>query len=173
MKLKADALLKHNIDALLRARRQTRHDLAVWVRQSTNRKVVDPWISGIFTRQSREFQTKYLDRIADFFGIAVYQLFQPGISPFTERRKGTQRRSGRDRRLSANVLSEKPGDVDVMSLIRALSTGGRQRALEHLVDLVNDELRGPRSRSDDGAGSDHTDGTPRVRRARTKKDPGA
>src|SRR3990167_4215581 len=169
--MKANLLLKHNIDTLLNARRQTRHDLAVWVRQSTDKKKVDPWISQIFTQQDREFQLKYLDRIADFFGIAVYQLFQPGISPFTERRKGTQRRSGRDRRLSANVLSEKPGDVDVMSLIRALSTHGRQRALEHLVDLVNDELRGPQTRSGDGDGPHHSDGTPRVRRTRTKKEP--
>lgn len=163
--MRASLLLKHNIDTLLKARHQTRHDLAVWVRQSTDKGKVDPWISKIFTRADREFQLKYLDRIADFFGIAVYQLFQPGISPFTERRKGADRRDGRDRRISANVLSEKPGDVDVMSLIRALSSAGRQRALEHLVDLVNDELRGPRSRESDGGGPGHTGGTRRARRA--------
>lgn len=165
--MKASVLLKHNIDTLLKARHQTRHDLAVWVRQSTDAKKVDPWISQIFTRPDREFQMKYLDRIADFFGIAVYQLFQPGISPLTERRKGRDRRGGRDRRISANVLSEKPGDVDVMSLIRALSTPGRQRALAHLVDLVNDELRGPRTPESDAADSAHTGGTRRVKRAPT------
>ena len=125
--MKALPLLKHNIDQLLKARRQTRHDLAVWVRQSMDRKKVDPWISKIFTQADAEFQMKYLDRIADFFGIAVYQLFQPGISPLTERRTRLDRRSWHDRRISANVLPEKPGDVDVMSLIRALSTRGRQR----------------------------------------------
>ena len=99
--MKATALLKQNIDTLLRARGQTRHELAVWVRQSTNAKKVDPWISTIFTRPNREFQSKYLDRIADFFGLAVYQLFQPGISPLTERRSGHERRTGADRRISA------------------------------------------------------------------------
>lgn len=163
--MRASLLLKHNIDTLLKARHQTRHDLAVWVRQSTDKGKVDPWISKIFTAHDREFQMKYLDRIADFFGIAVYQLFQPGISPFTERRKGHDRRGGRDRRISANVLSEKPGDVDVMSLIRALSTRGRQRALEHLVDLVNKELRGGQSPPPDDDGPDHTGGTPRSGRA--------
>jgi len=167
--MKANQLLKHNIDTLLKARRQTRRDLAAWVRQSLDPKKIDPWISQIFTNPEREFQMKYLDRMADFFGIAVYQLFQPGISPFTERRSGTTRRSGHDRRISANVLSEKPGDVDVMSLIRALSTAGRQRALTHLVDLVNDELRGTQTRGSDDDGEDHTGDRPRSRRAPKKK----
>lgn len=168
--MKANLLLKHNIDTLLKARHQTRRDLAAWVRQSLDPKKIDPWISQIFTNPDREFQMKYLDRMADFFGIAVYQLFQPGISPLTERRSGTERRRVKDRRISAAVLSEKPGDVDVMSLIRTLSTAGRQKALEHLVDLVNKELRGLRTgESDDGA-PDRTPGTSRATRARKKKE---
>ena len=92
--MKAHYLLKKNIDALLTARGHTRHDLAVWCRRG------DSWISQIFTNADREVPLKYLDRMADFFGIATYQLFQPGISPLTERRKGADRRSGRDRRVS-------------------------------------------------------------------------
>lgn len=164
--MKASVLLKHNIDTLLKARHQTRHDLAVWVRQSLDSKKVDPWISQIFTRPNREFQLKYLDRIADFFGIAVYQLFQPGISPLTERRKGTARRSGRDRRVSQAVLAEKPGDVDLIHLVRAISPKGRQEAVKLLVDIVNDELQGLRPRGGGAVAPDRTADTPRVARAR-------
>jgi hypothetical protein len=96
--MKALALLKHNIDAILKERRQTRRDLAQYVRQSFDNKKIDPWISHIFTDADAEFQMKYLDRIADFFGVTVYQLFQPGISHLTERRK-SERRTGRERRL--------------------------------------------------------------------------
>lgn len=98
--MKATYLLKRNIEALLAARHQSQHDLAVWCRRS------DAWISKILSDTSnpkaeRGVPLRDLDRIADFFGIAAYQLFQPGISPLTERRKVADRRSGRDRRLSA------------------------------------------------------------------------
>lgn len=94
MILKANLLMKRNVDALLRARGQTRRDLAQWCRRG------DAWIAKIMAEDQREFPMKYFDRIADFFGIATYQLLQPGISPLTERRKGLDRRSGRDRRVS-------------------------------------------------------------------------
>jgi hypothetical protein len=100
--MKASALLKQNIDALLKARGQTQHDLAVWCRRS------DGWLSKILAdepdiKKARGLPLKYLDRIADFFGLATYQLFQPGIGPLTERRSRVSRRSGRDRRISAGV----------------------------------------------------------------------
>lgn len=135
--MKADALLKHNIDALLRARGQSRHELAVWVRQSSDRKKVDPWISGIFTRPNREFQFKYLDRIADFFGLAVYQLFQPGISPLLERRAGRERRTGQDRRINGRradlpstpirQLAVTPEDEALLAELHALDYENYQR----------------------------------------------
>lgn len=135
--LKAKQLLKHNIDTLLRARGQTRHDLAMWCRRD------DSWLSKIMDQgKDRNIQLAYLDRIADFFGIATYQLFQPGISPLTERRVHGDRRSGRDRRLSrALPLSQKPGDVDLMELIRALSREGRQQVIEVAAHVLNDELQ--------------------------------
>lgn len=86
-------VLSENIQALLRARKLSQHDLAQWCRHS------DPWLSA-FLSGKREVQLADLDRIADFFGIATYQLFQPGISQVTERRKPGERRCGRDRRLS-------------------------------------------------------------------------
>lgn len=91
--MKAPRILAENISSLLRARGQTQHDLASWCHHT------DVWLSK-FLKGGREIQLKDLDRIADFFGIATYQLFQPGISPLTERRKGGDRRDGRDRRVS-------------------------------------------------------------------------
>jgi transcriptional regulator with XRE-family HTH domain len=115
--LKAHYLLKQNVDALLKARGQSRKELAFFCRRS------EAWISQIFTKQDRNIPLKYLDRIADFFGLATYQLFQPGISPLTERRSGHERRSGRDRRLSraAEVLQPTPSLADLALQLRSLS----------------------------------------------------
>lgn len=90
--MKASRLLAENVTALLKARGQKQKDLAQWCRHS------EVWISAILAGK-REAQVKDLDRIADFFGLATYQLFQPGISPLTERRVGPDRRSGSDRRI--------------------------------------------------------------------------
>jgi hypothetical protein len=92
--MQANLLLKTNIDALLRARGQTRKDLAMWCRRT------ESWISKAFRDPNRSIPLRYFDRIADFFGLATYQLFQPGITPYTERRSGKERRSGMERRLS-------------------------------------------------------------------------
>lgn len=91
--MQANQLLKEHIDTLLRARGQTRKDLAQWCHRG------ESWISKIFKEDRREIPLKYLDRIADFFRIATYQLFQPGISGLTERRSALERRTGQDRRL--------------------------------------------------------------------------
>lgn len=93
--VKAARMLSNNIEALLRARHQSGHDLAQWCHHS------DVWIS-LFLAGKRQIQLKDLDRIADFFGLATYQLFQPGISSLTERRVSTDRRSGRDRRIGVS-----------------------------------------------------------------------
>jgi transcriptional regulator with XRE-family HTH domain len=154
LKLKADRLLKHNIDALLKARGQTRHDLAFYCRRS------DAWLSKIMdAEEDRNIQLEYLDRIADFFGIATYQLFQPGISPLTERRSGLDRRAGRDRRISAAVpTSQRPGDVDLMDLIRALTREGRERAIQIVGEILNDEIQHLRTRPASPAGANRTAG---------------
>lgn len=56
------------------------------------------WINK-FLNGTREVQLKDLDRLADFFGLSVFELFLPGISKVTDRRKGADRRSGKERRL--------------------------------------------------------------------------
>lgn len=151
--LKAINLLKHNIDAMLHARHQKRKDLARWCRRT------EAWLSQIFSSDDRNIPLKYLDRMADFFGIATYQLFQPGISSLTERRSKRDRRSGHDRRVSAAVLSQKPGDVDLMDIVRAISRDGREKAIKILADILNDELRGPRTKAPGRGGAGHNGGT--------------
>jgi hypothetical protein len=105
--MKAARRLAANVSALLAARRDTQHDLAQWCRKS------DPWVSQ-FLRGERNWMLEDLDRVADFFGIATYQLFQPGISALTERRVGADRRSQRERRIghSQRVMLDVAAEVD-------------------------------------------------------------
>lgn len=88
--MRADLLLVQNIKALLAARRQDQLELAMWVGHS------GPWLTKVLA-EDRGVRLKDLDRIADFFGIATYQLLAPGLGALTERRRG-ERRSGRERR---------------------------------------------------------------------------
>jgi hypothetical protein len=87
----ATQLIKENIQALLRERGVHAKDLASWCRRG------ESWISKILTEPKRRIPSIYFDRIADFFGVAVYELFQPGRSTW-ERRQAHERRSGDDRR---------------------------------------------------------------------------
>jgi hypothetical protein len=91
--VRANQLLKANVEALLKDRHVSRKELAIWCYRS------ESWISKIFTNVNREIPLKYLDRIADFFGLATYQLFQPGIASSTERRH-SERRTSPERRVS-------------------------------------------------------------------------
>lgn len=120
--LKANALMKANIDTLLRARGQSRRDLAQWCRRT------DAWIGKIMAEDHREFPMKYFDRIADFFGIATYQLLQPGISPLTERRKAGERRTGQDRRLSrAFPSAQAPSQGELAARFAGLDANERRK----------------------------------------------
>lgn len=91
--MRANQLLKHNIDTILKIRGLNRKDLAQWCYRT------ESWISKIYRNANREIPLKYLDRIADFLGVATYQLFQPGISPLTERRRAINRRTVAERRI--------------------------------------------------------------------------
>lgn len=90
--LRALYLIRSNIRALLVARHENQSQLAFAMGRDKS------WINK-FLNGTREIQFKDLDRLASFFGIATYQLFQPGISAVTERRKLADRRNGRDRRI--------------------------------------------------------------------------
>ena len=93
--VKALRLLKENIHTLLHRRNENQVTLARWVGHSKS------WMNKFLNDQTdrTELQLHDLDRIADFFGIEAYQLFMPGISHLTERRKDVERRAGGDRRL--------------------------------------------------------------------------
>ena len=131
--MRANALMKGNVDALLRARGQTRKDLAQWCRRG------ESWISKIMKEERREFPMKYFDRIADFFGIATYQLLQPGITALHERRK-RPRRLVPDRRVS-HVQAVIRG-IDRQELIRLVLSESEddQRAL--YASLLHGRLGG-------------------------------
>lgn len=91
--LRALYIIRTNISGLLFQRKQSQSDLASWLGKGRS------WMNK-FLNGTREIQLKDLDRIADFFGLATYQLFQPGVVPGSERRTGRDRRSGHDRRVS-------------------------------------------------------------------------
>lgn len=151
--MKASALLKSNVEALLRARHQTNHDLAQWCRRS------DAWLSKILGKDNRNVPLEYLDRIADFFGLATYQLFQPGLTGMHERRKGLDRRKGKDRRISAlnhqvresvsSVIANlTPGDVADLLRLKALGEKSRDLLRDEAQRLERSEHQtGPRGRT--------------------------
>lgn len=100
--------MKQNVASLLRARGFTAKALALWC----GRK--ESWISKILTEPSRDFPLKYWDRMANFLGVSAYQLLQPGLSSLTERRSGTDRRTIKERRVSAGHRAMLPamGEVE-------------------------------------------------------------
>lgn len=89
--LRAAVIMRNNVRALLVARKDSQAALAHWLRHSRS------WINK-FLNGDRQIQLKDLDRVADFFGLATYQLFQPGIGSLTERRV-QERRKRPDRRI--------------------------------------------------------------------------
>jgi hypothetical protein len=112
--LNARYILKKNIKALLQARGQDQKTLAFWCRKK------ESWISQFLTKPERGLRMAELDRVAEFFGLEVYQLFLPGISTLTERRSGRDRRSGVDRRVShvGAILEGPPTLVALEALVR-------------------------------------------------------
>lgn len=165
--MKANALMKHNIDAILKARGQTRKDLAAWCRRG------ESWISKIMKEDQREFPMKYFDRIADFCGISAYQLLQPGISHLTERRSGRDRRMLHDRRIAAPVIRQEEGVVDPLdaALIRRLNsmTYEKRRRVERWIDVTL--LQEQRPKGSDRVDPQETVGTRHAPTRRTRGKP--
>lgn len=137
--MKANLLLKQNIDAILKRRGQTRRELAQYTLRTTDKKA-DSWISHIFGPKgyhTREIPTRYLDRIADFFGLDSYRLFQPGLSAVSERRSTKDRRSASDRRISATPrglpstpirqIAVTPDDEAILADLHSLNYDDYQR----------------------------------------------
>lgn len=95
--LKALYILRENIQSLLSARRESQTALATHV--GHQRAWINKFLNDRDAASGREVSIRDLDKIATFFGLATYQLFQPGISALTERRSAVDRRTGRDRRV--------------------------------------------------------------------------
>lgn len=106
--LKALHVLRENVRALLSARKESEAWLATCLgfkhRSSLNK---------FLNRERTGFHMWRLDRLASFFGVPVYQLFQPGIAPNTERRV-SERRSRVERRIghSHRMLGMLRAEVD-------------------------------------------------------------
>jgi len=85
---KAKYLLVQNIRTLLAARGVDDKALATWCGHQP------AWLSKILAGD-RGIKLSDLDCIADFFGLTVMQLFSPGISALTERRRFARRKTDR------------------------------------------------------------------------------
>jgi transcriptional regulator with XRE-family HTH domain len=100
MPYKALSQLRMNVEFLLTIRKEKKQDLAAEMK-------LDPSTLTKFLNGTREIQFHHLDGMATFFGLEIYQLFQPGISPLGERRHIKDRRQGGDRR-KADRLAHVP-----------------------------------------------------------------
>jgi hypothetical protein len=120
--MKAARLLAENVTALLTAQHHKQTDLAHWCRRS------DVWVSQ-FLRGERNWQLGDLDRVADFFHIATYQLFQPGIAHTTDRRSGVDRRVGGERRIgqTQRVMLGLAAEIDAHRPPRKAIAAARSR----------------------------------------------
>lgn len=107
LSMKAERLINENIGALLRGKGTDQKTLAQWCRKT------EVWLSFKLAGK-RAWKVDELDRVADFFGIATYQLLQPGIAVTSERRTGYDRRSVKERRMShaARVMLDAGREVE-------------------------------------------------------------
>ena len=117
-------MLRENIQALLTAQNKKQKDLAFYC-DGKDKSWINKFLNG-----TREIQFRDLDRIAQFFHLATYQLFLPGIARETERRSGKDRRSGVERRVSEDLQS-------MIQLRPYLEKA--QRGLSHAPTSVNKE----------------------------------
>lgn len=107
--LKALYILRANVRALLAKRKESEALLALalgFKHRSSLNKFLNSERAG--------FQMSRLDKLAAFFGLPVYQLFQPGISPLAERRISGERRSKAERRIghSHRVMLHTAAEID-------------------------------------------------------------
>jgi hypothetical protein len=113
VQIRANIVMKRNIEALLRARGFQQKALAQWCRRS------ESWLSKALSDDARVIPMRHYDRIADFLGVAVYQLFQPGINPILERRVGSDRRATPERRAGrqAQPVSHQAALLELFGLL--------------------------------------------------------
>lgn len=120
--MSADHLLAENVRALLAADPRSQSDLAQWCRHSS------VWVSQFLTGK-RKWKVEDLDRVADFFNLSTFQLFQPGIANSNTERRIGQRRQREERR---RTQSERELRKTQAELARVGMPGHRERS-EHLA----------------------------------------
>jgi hypothetical protein len=135
MTRKADHVLRANIEHLLAARKEDQKTLAQWCGHDKS------WINK-FLNKGRGISLKDFDKIADFFGLETYQLFQPGISRLTERRSQTDRRTGQDRRIghTNRLVSHLRMELNKVPHMSATSAPGASHASSR-VSFVPPEVQ--------------------------------
>lgn len=90
--MRANLVMKQNVKHYIRERGLSQKGLAMYCYKK------ESWASKILTVEKRSFPPRYYDRIADYLGVSLYELFRPGLSHLTERRSGTDRRMMKERR---------------------------------------------------------------------------
>lgn len=136
--MKARLLLARNLHAILTARGQNQTDLAQWCHKKSS------WINKILAG-TRPLHIDDFDRVADFCGLNVYQLFSPGVSHLTERRRLVDRRGAKERRIGHvnRIIEEKrpaaTGDPHVPAA--ATISNDLRRDLSALAQHVTAVLR--------------------------------
>lgn len=136
--MKAIRIFKENIRGLLAKRGITPHAFAAAFGRD------DSWASKLLNdsppgigEKERGTRLSALDEIADFFGLDVQHLFQPGLVEGSERRSGTDRRIRTDRRVNARrpdlpktpirQVSVTPEDEQILDDLHALKYEDYQR----------------------------------------------
>lgn len=125
---RADILLAENLRTLISRRRVDAKDVALVCGHGP------AWISKILNGD-RGMRVKDVGEVASFFGLTAADLFSPGISPLTERRRRT-RRTLADRRVAAD--RRRGAVTDDVTHPSWDQTGGLQR---HAV--VGEEIPAP------------------------------
>jgi len=161
-RLKSQILMKRNIKFLLHHRGKSQAALARHLRrQGMDDKTADSWLSHYLNERSeRELPFEYWDRAADFLGVDTYHFFIPGLGENfeTERRSGRDRRSWVERR-QGNSLPERPRDLDLMLIIRAIPAEDLDEAADGLVKILDRALKRRRARLTSAGGQGRKDGT--------------
>lgn len=154
-----ELILKHNIETLLEVRGMKKADLVRMLpsKSSATGRRTQAYISRILNpppgnpTEQRSMRLPDVERVAKVFGLAPHELLNPGISRYTERRSGVDRRSNTDRRkkdvkslipelearLNRGTLAGSSGDSSVR--YQAID-GGDDPGLRRLIERHEREL---------------------------------
>lgn len=169
--LKSLHILRQNVNSLLGARKESASLLAQYLGFKHRSSMTK------FLKNNRAgFEMWRLDKLADFFGLPVYQLFQPGISRLTERRSGFDRRTGQERRVGhagrlLSHLQEELNKVPRLASTRGADQHGPRAVPPALSAIVADFERkvaafyAAQSREQDASPRRKIAGAPKTRRS--------